>query len=243
MRLLRLKNLKFLYFGILPNLLIVIGIGVLAVSFGPLVVDEIWYRLKESKSQEYVLNPDLLDSPQSSQSSSSDSAIGDSVFSRFLSTRPVLLTPVNQDFSLVIEKIGLNAPIVANVSVTDKKAYNDALKQGIAHALVSDTPNEAPGNVYLFAHASLNFWGLGKYATTFNLLRKLEINDRAYVFYKGRVFIYSVVNKEVMQGWNTYPITRPVIEPLLTLQTCDPPGTTLNRLVVTAKLIDIQDTR
>ncbi|EKE00377.1 MAG: hypothetical protein ACD_22C00036G0004, partial [uncultured bacterium] len=29
---------------------------------------------------------------------------------------------------------------------------------------------------------------------------------------------------------------RPVIEPILTLQTCDPPGTTINRLIVTAKL-------
>jgi LPXTG-site transpeptidase (sortase) family protein len=72
----------------------------------------------------------------------------------------------------------------------------------------------------------------------FNLLRKLDFGDRIHIFYKGETFIYEVVNKEVMKGWNTYPITRSVVEPILTLQTCDPPGTTINRLVVTAKLIE-----
>ncbi|RJR27982.1 sortase [candidate division WWE3 bacterium] len=224
----------------MPNLLILVGISLIVLSLGPLVIDEVWYKIKEAKDQEYFLDPELTESTESTRSLTG-MPVGDSVFSRFLSTRPVLINPVNRDFALVIEKIGINAPVVANVLVTDKDAYNDALKRGVAHALVSETPSEESGNVYLFAHASLNFWNLGKYATTFNLLRKLDNNDRIYLFYKNRIFVYSVVNKEVLRGWNTYPLTRAVIEPILTLQTCDPPGTTLNRLVVTAKLVDIQD--
>ena len=53
-------------------------------------------------------------------------------------------------------------------------------------------------------------------------------------------FVYRVVNVERYKGWEVYPLTRPVLEPLLTLQTCDPPGTTLNRLVVTAKLQEVR---
>ena len=51
--------------------------------------------------------------------------------------------------------------------------------------------------------------------------------------------MYEVVNKEIVKGWNTNPLTRPTIEPILTLQTCDPPGTTINRYVVTAKLVEV----
>jgi len=47
------------------------------------------------------------------------------------------------------------------------------------------------------------------------------------------------MNKEAMKGWNTQPLSRPVLEPVLTLQTCDPPGTTINRYVVTAVLKDV----
>ena len=76
-----------------------------------------------------------------------------------------------------------------------------------------------------------------------NLLRKLELGDRIHVFRNNTEFVYHVVNKETLKGWNTYPLTRPVIEPILTLQTCDPPGTTLNRLVVTAKLIEVKESQ
>lgn len=129
---------------------------------------------------------------------------------------------------------------MADVAVTDESVYKESLKHGVAHALSSSYPSKEPGNVYLFAHSSLNFWELGKYAQVFNLLRKLEAGDRVHIFYEGGDFEYRVVNKEVYKGFNTHALTRPVIEPLLTLQTCDPPGTTLNRLVVTAKLVGVR---
>jgi sortase A len=202
------------------------GFLLIWLSFGSIIRDEIWFFLKETRGQELRLF------------GKKEETVEDSVFARFLSTKPILIEPVNRDFSLVIERIGVNAPIVADVSVSDEKAYIEALKNGIAHASSSKYPSKKPGNVYLFAHASVNFWRLGKYATVFNLLRKLDLGDRVHVFYKGEPYIYEVVNKEVMKGWNTYPITRPVVEPILTLQTCDPPGTTINRLVVTAKLVE-----
>jgi LPXTG-site transpeptidase (sortase) family protein len=211
---------------ILSSAMVAIGFFLVYMSFGPIVRDEAWFYLKELKGQKISLFPGKGD------------VVKDSVFARFLSTRPILIEPVNKDFSLVIERIGVNAPIVADVSVADQSAYNNALKEGIAHAASSNYPSTRPGNVYLFAHSSINFWRLGKYANVFNLLGKLDYGDRIHVFYKGDDYVYAVVNKEVIKGWNTYPITRPVLEPVLTLQTCDPPGTTLNRLVVTAKLIE-----
>lgn len=217
------KNKKIIN---LPNLLIFFGILFLLMSFGPLIAQEIWYFVKDMKNQEYSLDVSGKDSEEYS------------VFGNLLKSTPVKMKPVNEDFSIIIEKIGVNSPIVRDVSVVDEKAYKEALKTGVAHAISSDYPTTAPSNVYLFAHASLNFWDLGKYATVFNLLRKLDLKDRINIFYQGDRYVYEVVNKEIVQGWNTNSITRAVIEPILTLQTCDPPGTTINRFVVTAKLIE-----
>lgn len=211
----------------LSNILILTGVTFLFLSFGPVLFSEVWYFIKQIKNQEYSLTAKSIEK--------------ESVFAKFLSSTPIRIVPVNKDFSIVIEKIDVNAPIVPNVSVTDENAYKEALRNGIASAISSDFPTTAPSNVYLFAHSSLNFWELGKYATTFNLLRKLNYKDRIHVFYNQQDFIYEVANKEVVKGWDMSPLTRPVIEPLLTLQTCDPPGTTLNRFVVTAKLVEVKE--
>ena len=208
--------------------LVILGVFFIILSFGPLIKDEIWFYLKELKNQKYSLGD--------------KDGQKDTVFARFLTTRPIDIEPVNKDFAIVIERIGVNAPVVADVATNNENLYKEALKQGVAHAASSGYPSEKPGNVYLFAHASLNFWDLGKYSSVFNLLRKLNYGDRIHLFYKNKIYIYEVMNKEVVTGWNTYPITRATIESLLTLQTCDPPGTTLNRFVVTAKLKEVLDT-
>ena len=216
------KDRKFFNFS---NILITVGFLLIILSFGPLLIQEVWYFAKNSKNQEYSLEKGVV--VQSGEVS---------VFASLLTSTPIKIKPVNEDFSIVVEKLGVNAPIVPNVSITDEKAYKDALKHGVAHSIASDYPTTSPSNVYLFAHASLNCGDLGKYATVFNLIRKLDIGDSINIFYQGDRYIYKVVNKEIVKGWNTTSITRPVIEPILTLQTCDPPGTTINRLVITAKL-------
>lgn len=214
-------------FNRLGNLLIVLGIGLLAVAYGPIIYDEAWYWLKTQKSQELSLG--------------NEAGVEDSVFARLLTNKAINITPVDTNFGIVIEKLGVNAPIRADVRVTDENEYNKSLKEGVAHASVSDYPSEYPGNVYLFAHSAIDFWNLGKYAKVFNLLRKLEIGDKVHIFYTGTDYVYEVVNKEMYKGWNTYPLTRSTLEPVLTLQTCDPPGTTLNRLVITATLKEVNE--
>lgn len=225
----RLSSIQKRFYKYIPRLLIVIGILLLSLSFGPLIKDEIWFFIKETKEQEFSLEV------------AEEESVRDSVFARFLSTKPIKVDPASKDFGLVIERIGVNVPIVRDVPVWDEDAYMEALKGGVAHASSSAYPSTNPGNVYLFAHASLNFWKLGQYSTVFNLLRKLEKGDKIHVFYEGEDYIYRVLSVEKVKGWDTYPLTRAVIEPVLTLQTCDPPGTTINRLVVTAELLEVKE--
>ncbi|MDA1338317.1 MAG: sortase [bacterium] len=208
------------------NLLIGIGAVILLLDFVPIAVGEISYQIRRFRSVEYSVD-------------TADGKKANDLFSALLNGSEVLnVEPTNKDFAVVIEKIGVNAPVVKNVSVTEKDEYFKALDKGIAHAVTSSTPDRG-GNTYLFAHSSINFWQIGKYANIFNLLRKLDNDDKINVFYEGKRYQYAVIGKEVVAGFNTYPLTRQVLEPIVTLQTCYPPGTTLNRLVVTAKLVKV----
>jgi sortase A len=209
------------------NILIILGILLVVLPFAPVIKDEIWYFFKNLTGKKYILTSEASQAP--------------TVFGKYLDSKPVYISPVNRTFSLIIEKIGVNVPVVKDVPISDSVAYTEALKHGVAHAGVSKYPSKDIGNVYLFAHASVDFWELGGYATIFNLLRKLEVGDSVHVFFENKDYVYIVQNKEVLPGWNTYPILRPVLDPTLTLQTCDPPGTTLNRLVVTAVLKEIRE--
>ena len=219
---------------ILSNLLLIFGFVFVVVGFGPVVYDNANYYLKNYLGQYYIL------SRFTKKNSVNEDKGPKSIFSSLISTKEIALEPANLDFSIVIEKIGLVAPIVANVSVSNNKDYMKALRDGVAHASVSAYPSESPGNTYLFAHSSFDFRLLGKYSRAFNLLGKLKVGDRINVFYEGKDYVYAVVNSEVLPGWNTHPLERRVISPILTLQSCYPPGTTLNRIVVTAELIDVK---
>jgi len=148
---------------------------------------------------------------------------------------PLKVTPKSKKFGIVIEKIGVNAPVVANVDSRNKAEYMAALEKGVAHAKYTPKPGQ-PGNTYLFAHSALDFWRYGPYAGVFNLIRKLRKGDRIVVFYRKKRYDYEVTKNEVVPGFDLNPLLRTFPTPHLTLQTCDPPGVALNRRVITAKL-------
>lgn len=144
--------------------------------------------------------------------------------------------PVNTDYSIVIPKINVNAPVVADVNPADKAAYMDALNYGVAHALGTVKPGEV-GNSYLFAHSTADIFNIERYAAVFTLLNKLEPGDRITTFYDGKRYDYKVTRKYIVDFNNVTPLTATYDKPVLTLQTCDPPGTEFQRLIITADLI------
>ena len=112
-----LVKFRIKFFKIVPNILIGIGLLFLLLSYGPLLYDELWYNWKNLKNQDISINnPNgTLDSP----------------FARFLTTSPITIDPVNKDFSVVIEKIGVNAPVQKDVSVVDYDPNEEIFKKPI----------------------------------------------------------------------------------------------------------------
>lgn len=145
-----------------------------------------------------------------------------------------IVSPVDPVYSIVIPKIAANARIIKNVSPVDEAEYLESLKYGVAHASGTSSPGEG-GNVFLFAHSTDYIWNVSTYNAVFYLLYKLEADDEIDIFYEGKRYLYLVTDKKIVSPDEVSHLVNTTPNEQLTLQTCWPPGTTLQRLLVFAK--------
>ncbi len=146
------------------------------------------------------------------------------------------IVPVDTDFSVVIPKIRANARVVENVDPFDAKNYQLALSRGVAHAKGTSTPDKG-SNTFLFAHSAGNWYQANQYNAIFYLLNKLEKGDEIVLYFKDKEYVYQVEELQYVGGGETKYMNASA-KNKLTLMTCWPPGTTLKRLIVIAKLKD-----
>lgn len=140
----------------------------------------------------------------------------------------------NNQFALSIPAIGATANIIKDVNAFDEVSYHEALKQGIAHAQGTGKPGEGK-RIYMFAHSTNSPLYFSEYNAIFYQLRLLEEGEKIFVSYNGDAHIYTVKEKVVVDANDTHWLTETGNEEQLVLQTCDPPGTTLRRLLVIAE--------
>lgn len=145
-----------------------------------------------------------------------------------------ILTPKDPNFSIIVEKIGADAPIIPNVDAGNKTAYDAALKRGVAHALGTSLPGK-PGVTYLFAHSTDTIFNVPRYNAIFYLLNEMVAGDKIVIFFNGRRFDYRVTETKITEATDVSYFTMQTSEQILVLQTCYPPGTTWKRLLVIAK--------
>lgn len=150
-----------------------------------------------------------------------------------------VLVPKDPNFSLIVEKIGADATIVPNVDASNKAAYTDALRRGVAHALGTSFPGQ-PGVTYLFAHSTDTLFNVPRYNAIFYLLWDMKPQDKIVVFFNGRRYDYLVVETKVTEPSDVSYFTLQTTEQILVLQTCYPPGTTWKRFLVIAKPVSSQ---
>ena len=145
------------------------------------------------------------------------------------------IIPVSTDYGIVIEKINANARVIPGVNPGNEREYVQALTGGVAEAL-GGTPPGQPGNLYLFSHSTDAPWNIIRFNAIFYLLKELEKGDKIIVFYRNKRYDYVVFDKIITSPGDVSYLTNRYDSPILTLQTCDPPGTLLNRLIVRARL-------
>ncbi|MCL4390042.1 MAG: sortase [Patescibacteria group bacterium] len=201
------------------NFLLLSAIAGVILTFSPAIQAEVVYRYDNLAGKQFV----VVDTPQQR--------------ANLLAVAPNTLpiTPVDLDFGVVIPKINANAKVIPNVDPGNETEYLAALKQGVAQARGTVNPGQV-GDVFLFAHSVGNFWEVNRWNAVFYLLRELAPGDEVDLFYQGRRFIYVVYDKKIVPPDATGYLTAQANFSMLTLQTCWPPGTTLERLLVFARL-------
>lgn len=136
--------------------------------------------------------------------------------------------------SIIIPKIGAEAPIVYAES-QDNKLIMDDLQKGVVHYNGTALPGHF-GNTFITGHSSYYWWSGGKYNQVFALLDKLRPGDVVYINTKEGKYIYRVKESFVVSPTQT-DVLNPTDTPILTLMTCTPIGTNLRRLIVRAELV------
>ncbi len=139
---------------------------------------------------------------------------------------------INMRFFLSIPKIHAYSEVVENVDPWNEATYREALKKGVAHAKGTYMPGENK-TIFLFAHSSGAPWELTHINTIFLRLGSLEKNDTISIDYKGKRFIYKVIEKREVYPQETDYLKK-LDKNVLIIQTCTPMGTSLKRLLVFA---------
>lgn len=147
------------------------------------------------------------------------------------------------DNRIVIPKIGQNIPIqeVApdNLISEDWQALEDDIQKGLQKGVVHYPGTAVPGqigNVFITGHSSYYVWAPGEYKDTFALLHNLEVGDTIIIYYNENKYTYVIEERKVVKP-SQVDVLKQSDDKRLTLMTCTPIGTALNRLILVAKQV------
>lgn len=146
---------------------------------------------------------------------------------------------------LIIPSLNLRAPIVT--LPTDSLVREDwkqletdiqhGLEQGVVHYPGTAEPGQA-GNFFLTGHSSYFPWAPGGYKSVFARLGELHVGDEFWVYHGGDKYRYVIEAKKEILPSDVTVLDQPLNKRVATLMTCTPVGTTLRRLIISAKEID-----
>lgn len=151
---------------------------------------------------------------------------------------------VDAEPRLIIPKINVDVPVIYDVG-NDYKSQMKAMEKGVAHFAIpgaSSHPGQI-GNTVLSGHSSNDLFDSGDYKFIFAQLEKLAVGDSIYANYKSKRYTYTITKKEVVKPTQVDKLVHSTNKPVLTLITCTPLGTALNRLLVTAEQISPDPTK
>jgi sortase A len=156
--------------------------------------------------------------------------------SRTSTSVPIILSSANLPASagpeIIIPKINLEIPVDFSQTSTDENVIEGALNSGVVHYPSTVFPGQS-GNAAFFGHSSNNIFNPGQYKFAFVLLHTLVPGDTFYLIYQHQVFAYQVFDKKIVPPSDVSVLGNVAgKDATATLITCDPPGTSINRLVV-----------
>lgn len=160
--------------------------------------------------------------------------------SKNVSSTPIIIDGNNSvasaDPKIIIPKINVEIPVVYDEPSIEEAAVQKALERGVVHYATTPSPGEK-GNAVIFGHSSNNILNRGNYKFAFVLLNRLEVGDTFYLNKDKVRYAYKIYDKKIVEPTDLSVLDSTEKESSVTLITCDPPGTTLKRLIVIGEQI------
>ncbi len=157
--------------------------------------------------------------------------------SRNVTNTPLIVSgdQVGKNPEVIVPKINVQIPVIYGAK-TDEVSIQKALESGVVHYTNTALPG-SNGNVAIVGHSSNNILNKGNYKFAFVLLSKMDIGDTFYLQKDGVRYTYEVYDKKIVKPSEVSVLGSQDKPATATLITCDPPGTSTNRLVVVGKQI------
>lgn len=143
---------------------------------------------------------------------------------------------VTSEPKLIIPKIGVDVPIVWDANAASQDSLNAAMDNGVAWFNIKGA-NARPGekgNFVVSGHSSNDWLDQGDYKFIFARLEQMKEGDTVYVNYNGTRYTYTITHTKVVKPTDVSSLMTGTEKPHMTLITCTPLGTALNRLLVFA---------
>ena len=243
--------IRFLILRTIGNFLVLFAIFGILATFGPALYYEVGFRIAEARGIKYIVaDTSAIITPTPTQTTSqnqpqatptpipaNEQSSGVDNFAQVLAgPKEQVLEPKDTNFSIIIPKIGASAKVFPNVDITNENEFLPILLKGVAHAKGTVFPGQK-GNTYLFAHSTDNFWDVGRYNAVFYLLKDLVPGDQIIIYFQNKRYDYVVKSSKIVDPSDTSNIVnaQKINKQQLILQTCWPPGTTWQRLLVFAE--------
>lgn len=145
---------------------------------------------------------------------------------------------------IVIPVMGKNIPLLEASKTAEsveelEKVFMKDLEDGVIRYPGSATPWE-DGNTFIFGHSSNFPWAAWDYNDVFANLDALQFRDEIIIYYNQKKYVYEVMTKKVIRPWDVKILKRDMWKSEVTLMTCFPVWTTLNRLIVIGSLKSVE---
>ncbi len=143
---------------------------------------------------------------------------------------------VGPEPKIIIPKLNLDAPLVLDLPDNREETIQAGLERGVTLYPNTGKPGEL-ANPTIFGHSSNNIFNGGDYKFVFVRLNQLENGDTFFINYNSKQYVYRVFDKKVVAPTQVEVLNERPKPAMTTLITCDPPGTSTNRLVIHAEQI------
>ncbi len=143
---------------------------------------------------------------------------------------------------IVVPKIWKNIPLLdlKNRKVEWQKELHGIFMKELENGVIRYPGSAKPGktwNTFIFWHSSNFPWAKWAYNDVFALLDNVTYDDEIIVYYWQEKYTYKITQKKVIKPGDVSVLDKKSDKKEITLMTCWPVWTTLNRLIVTWELV------